>query len=155
MNAVNAFKRNTDSEKQQILETQHHTDHRQTEQLSKLSTLRQHLNEKLDSPLIRIFNDRDLHDIKNRRVLNFIERNQCSLYRYRIIAIPGKDNVGANTMSRKLQLHCPPKKKILNSQSLQQQYSNSTNLRTYQTSHMRKFEQLAVLMTSASPSSTL
>lgn len=48
MNAVNAMKRNTDSDKQQILETQHHKDHRQTEQLSKLSTLRQHLNEKLD-----------------------------------------------------------------------------------------------------------
>ena len=31
-----------------LLETQHHKDHRQTEQLSKLSTLRQYLNEKLN-----------------------------------------------------------------------------------------------------------
>ena len=49
-------------------------------------------------PLIRIFNNRDLHDIKNRRLLNFKERTL--MYGYRIISIPGKDNAGANTMSR-------------------------------------------------------
>ena len=53
MNAVNAMKRNTDSDKQQILETQHHKDHRQTEQLSKLSTLRQHSKEQLDRKINR------------------------------------------------------------------------------------------------------
>lgn len=49
-------------------------------------------------PLIRIFNDRSLDEIKNPRLLNIKEKTL--MYRFRIISIPGNDNYGADVMSR-------------------------------------------------------
>ena len=49
-------------------------------------------------PLVRIFNNRDLHDIKNPRLLKIKEKTL--MYRFNIISIPGNDNFGADALSR-------------------------------------------------------
>lgn len=49
-------------------------------------------------PLIRIFNNRDLADIKNPRLLKIKEKSL--MYRFNIISIPGRENCGADAMSR-------------------------------------------------------
>lgn len=48
--------------------------------------------------LVPIFNSRDLFEIKNPRLLDI--REKTLMYRFRVIHIPGKKNVGANFMSR-------------------------------------------------------
>ena len=49
-------------------------------------------------PLTRIFNNRDLNEISNPRLLKMKEKTL--LYRFRIMSIPGIKNEGANAMSR-------------------------------------------------------
>lgn len=49
-------------------------------------------------PLIRIFNNRDLSDIKNPRLLKIKEKTL--MFKFRVIAIPGTRNQGADFMSR-------------------------------------------------------
>jgi len=55
--------------------------------------------------LVPIFNNRDLYEIKNPRLLDI--REKTLMYRFRVIAIPGKKNIGANTMSRIPLLQAP------------------------------------------------
>ena len=49
-------------------------------------------------PLVPIFNDRHLDEIKNPRILDF--REKTLMYRFTAKAIPGDQNGGANAMSR-------------------------------------------------------
>ena len=49
-------------------------------------------------PLVPIFNDRNLEDIKNPRIFDF--REKTLMYKFHAIAIPGHKNVAANFMSR-------------------------------------------------------
>ena len=49
-------------------------------------------------PLVRIFNDRSLDEIKNPRLLKI--REKTLMYRFKVIAIPGNQNHGADAISR-------------------------------------------------------
>lgn len=49
-------------------------------------------------PLIRIFNDRNLDEIKNPRLLKI--REKTLMYKFHVIAIPGNKNHGADALSR-------------------------------------------------------
>ena len=49
-------------------------------------------------PLTRIFNNRDLNEIKNPRLLKI--REKTLMFQFRVIAIPGTSNKGADAMSR-------------------------------------------------------
>lgn len=49
-------------------------------------------------PLVRIFNNRDLHEIKNPRLLRIKEKTL--MYKFRIVSIPGSNNSGADALSR-------------------------------------------------------
>ena len=49
-------------------------------------------------PLTRCFNNRDLHDIKNPRLLKIKEKTL--MYQFKIISIPGSDNNRAEALSR-------------------------------------------------------
>lgn len=48
-------------------------------------------------PLVRIFNDRRLDEIKNPRLLKI--REKTLMYKFKVIAIPGKNNHGADAVS--------------------------------------------------------
>ena len=49
-------------------------------------------------PLIRILNDRSLTEIQNRRLLNLKEK--CLSYKFSVMHVPGKKNLGADAASR-------------------------------------------------------